>query len=160
MQTYTKREMAYKLKVSPRTVSEDAKFLNLKPTVGDRGLKLYSQSDFNLISQMREHCADKSNSRESFLPSTVPEIVEPEPKVRRLSVAPPIKNFSLDPLYDLDLLQRIADNNYLLPTNRIAPIIGLSSNYLLRQSSYFYCGFLIQRQAKKNNQIYWNVYSQ
>lgn len=56
MRTYTKREMAHILQVSPRTIADDAKFLNLKPTQSDRGMNLYSNQDFNLIQQLRTHC--------------------------------------------------------------------------------------------------------
>jgi hypothetical protein len=83
MKTFTKREIAHLLNVSPRTIADDAKFLNLKHTEGDRGLKLYSQSDFNLIAQLREHCADKTKSRESFLPNSKVEILDIEPRVRK-----------------------------------------------------------------------------
>ncbi len=85
MKTYTKREIAYLLQVSPRTIAEDAKFLQIKPTVGDRGMNLYSQSDLNMIQQLREHCADKSLTRASFVPIAQIEIVaEDEAAISKL----------------------------------------------------------------------------
>ncbi|MGL6342823.1 MAG: hypothetical protein ACRC80_27250 [Waterburya sp.] len=43
MKTYTKREIAYLANVSPRTIADDIKFLGLKHTEGDRGLKLFNE---------------------------------------------------------------------------------------------------------------------
>ena len=149
MRTYTKREIAHLLQVSPKTIAEDAKHLNLEPTEGDRGLKLYSESDFNLISQMREHCADKSNSRESFVPNTEVQVVEDVPQVSKLTTnknsnsAINIYQQSLaygieqDPLFDLELLQRISDNQWLLPASRLAPLFGISPQYLNSLTQYY-----------------------
>ncbi len=168
MQTYTKREIAHLLGVSPRTIADDSKFLQLKPIEGDRGTKLYNKNDLNLITQLREHCADKANSRESFVERSLGEIVpEPELKITKMnssalvSAVPKQDLFNSycdrDPLYDLDLLSRIADNNYLLPTSRLAPILNLSPQYLCTLKSYFYCGFIIKPKTKENGRVYWQV---
>ncbi len=169
MKTYTKREIAYQLGVSPRTIADDAKYLNLKPTEGDRGLKLYSESDFNLISQMREHCADKSNSRESFVPNTEVEIVEDVPQVSKLTANKNsnsaidiyyqslIYGLEQDPLFDLELLQRISNNQWLLPAKRLAPLLGISAKYLNTHSKYYYCGFIATKEIYANNKVLWKI---
>ena len=87
--TYTRKEMAYLLGCSVPTIDNDIQHLKLEPVIGNRGMKLYSERDINLISQLREHCGDKSNSRESFVPNTEVEIVENEPKVSRLVTREP-----------------------------------------------------------------------
>ena len=169
MQTYTKREMAHLLGVSPRTIADDAKFLNLQPTLSDRQTKRYSKFDFNLISQLREHCADKSNTRESFMPNTAVEIVEEEPKVTPLTSAVKTNsnitkyeeslNFARasDPLFDLEMLQRISDRNWLMPSARLAPLLGISIPYLNSMEHYNYCGFIISKKAYANNKILWKI---
>jgi hypothetical protein len=129
---------------------------------GDRGLKLYSQSDFNLISQLREHCADKTKSRESFVPNSNIEVLDIETQVTKLQIKSRkghscvrmqsrVKSFyedaidfglNQDPLFDLELLQRISDRNYLLPATRLAPILNITAKYLNSKKEYYYCGFL------------------
>jgi hypothetical protein len=128
VQTYTKKELAYKLGVSLRTIEEDIEYLKLISTKGDRNTNLYSQSDFNLISQMRSHCQIKSNSRDSFIARSEVEIVDNNlPIVRRMPVQNPITiGLQSDPLFDLEILQRIADHGWLLPSNRLAPLFNIS----------------------------------
>lgn len=166
MRTYTKREIAHLLQVSPKTIAEDAKHLNLEPTEGDRGLKLYSESDFNLISQMREHCADKSNSRESFVTNTEVEIVENDYKISKLTTNNSALNIyqqslvyglEQDPLFDLELLQRISNNQWLLPAKRLAPLLGISAKYLNTHSKYYYCGFIATKEIYANNKVLWKI---
>jgi hypothetical protein len=74
--------------------------------------------------QMRDHCKDKSNSRESFVPNSEVEVVDIEPKVTKLKLRTQNSelrtyyesaiDFGLqqDPLFDLELLQRISDRHY------------------------------------------------
>lgn len=161
--------MASVLCVSPRTIAQDAKFLNLNPTNGDRGLNLYSQQDFNLICQLREHCKDKSNSRESFVPNTEVEIVEPEPQVTKLELKAQnsqLRNvysesinygLSQDPLFDLELLQRISDRKWLLPASRLAPLLGISPAHLNRSQKYYYCGFIATKEIYVQKKALWKV---
>lgn len=161
--------MASVLCVSPRTIAEDAKFLNLNPAEGDRGLNLYSQQDFNLICQLREHCKDKCNTRESFVPNTEVEIVKDEPQVSKLEVrsqksevrsiyAESIE-FGLfqDPLFDLELLQRISDRKWLLPASRLAPLLGISPAHLNRSQRYCYCGFIATKEVYVQKKALWKV---
>lgn len=171
MKTYTKREIAHLANVSVRTIADDIKFLGLKHTEGDRGLKLFNEYDFNLICQLREHCADKSNSRESFVPNTEVEIINDEPRVSKLEVKgkrEEVRGLSLyeesisfglaqDPLFDLELLQRISDRSYLLPATRLAPILGITANYLNRQKDYCYCGFTCSKETRAGGRALWKV---
>lgn len=172
MKTYTKREIAHLLNVSPRTVADDAKFLNLKHTEGDRGVKLYNQSDFNLIAQLREHCADKTKSRESFVPNTEVEVLDIEPTISKLqnqpsalSLQPSAFNEAIDfglqqdPLFDLELLQRISDRNYLLPATRLAPIFNITAKYLNTKKEYYYCGFVATKEVYAGGRALWKVLS-
>lgn len=170
MRTYTKKEIAYKLKVSVRTVEEDARYLNLTPTQGDRGQNLYNQSDFNLISQLREHCADKTNTRDSFLPSSQVEIVSDDDTVAITRIKPKAPEINLyqeslelglsqDPLFDLELLQRISDRSYLLPAKRLAPIIGISPKHLNSFRVYYYCGFVCNKETMASGKYLWKVAS-
>ena len=165
MRTYTKKEIACLLKVSVRTVEEDAKFLGLSPQVGDRGMNLYSQSDFNLIRQLREHCGDKSLTRESFVPNAQIEVVEDEPLVSKLNKIPQIAKFeqsleialAQDPLFDLELLQRVSNNRWLLPSKRLAPLFGISPKQLNSHKCYCYCGFVATRETYSFGKILWKI---
>lgn len=165
MRTYTKREIAYLLKVSVRTVEDHAKFLKLSPKAGQRGQNLYDQSDFSLIKQLREHCAVKPNTRDTFVPSTEVEIVEDKQIVTRLNTIPQINKFDhslaialeQDPLFDLELLQRISNNQWLLPSKRLAPLFGISSKQLNLHKCYSYCGFVASKEAYIGNKILWKI---
>ncbi len=182
--TYTKREIAHLLNCSVSTIERDCSYLNIEPTEGDRGLNLYDQKQFNLLSQMREHCKDKSNSRESFVQRTEVQIVKDEPQVSKLvgALSPaetlreretPVQrsevrsiyeesiSFGLaqDPLFDLELLQRISDRHYLLPATRLAPIFGITAKYLNRQTKYYYCGFIAIKEVYASNKALWKIES-
>jgi hypothetical protein len=170
LKTYTKREMAYKLKSSVRTIEEYAKYLNLTPSQGDRYQNLYSQRDFDLIYQLREHCA-ANNTKESFVPNSEIEILKEDQAISVTRIEPlptpaiEIYKESLrfgltqDPLFDLELLQRISDRAYLLPTSRLAPILGISSKYLSRKKKYCHCGFIVSKEAIVAGKTLWKVSS-
>lgn len=165
MRSYTKREIAYLLEVSPRTIADDAKFLNLNPTVGDRGLNLYSQSDFNLISQLREHCANPVNTRMGFIPTAQIEVVEDEPRITKLNTILQINKFEeslaialeQDPLADLEILQRVSNNRWLLPSKRLAPLFGISPKQLNSCKQYCYCGFIATKETYVGSKILWKI---
>lgn len=169
MRTYTKREIAHLLKVSLRTVEDDARFLKLTPTQGERGQNLYNEYDYNLISQMRKHCAN-NNPRESFVPSTEVEIVEddriaisrmPPPKPAAIELYKDSLELGLsqDPLFDLELLQRISDRGWLLPSNRLAPILGITPKYLNSNKQYTYCGFTACQEVKAGKKFLWKIHA-
>lgn len=169
MRTYTKREIAYLLKVSVRAVEKYAKHLELSPTQGDRNQNLYNQNDYIKICQLREHCA-KNNTMESFVPSSIAEIVEdnqiavtriPQPKPSAIELYQESLELGLsqDPLFDLELLQRISDRGWLLPTNRLAPILGISPKYLNSYKRYIYCGFTASQEVKAGNKFLWKIHA-
>ena len=167
--TFTKKEMCFLLGCSERTIDYDVECLNIKPSQGDRGTNLYSQSDFSLIKSLREHCLIPGNGRSSFVPAAEIEIVSEAAVVKK--VKDPYKSdkikrdyttslnagLSADPLYDLEILQRISDNRWLLPTNRLAPILGLSPAYLSSLSRHEYCGFIITKEVYSKGRALWAI---
>lgn len=167
--TYTKKELARIFTVSPRTIEDDARYLGIKPTIGDRNTNLYSQADYDLISQLREHCKIKNNSRESFIPESKVEIVEEQPKVSQLAkvtkVSTVIQNYSdsleqalqNDPLFDLELLQRISDNKWMLPAKRLAPLLGVKPKTLNNKKRYDYCSFICTKVTYVRGMALWQV---
>jgi hypothetical protein len=169
MRTYTKREIAYKLKTSVRAIEEYAKYLELTPSKGDRYQNLYNETDYSLICQLREHCAG-NNTKETFIPNTEVEILEDNSiSISRIASEslPAIEiykqslEFGLaqDPLFDLELLQRISDRAYLLPTSRLAPILGISPKYLSGKKNYCHCGFIVSKEAIVAGKTLWKVSS-
>jgi hypothetical protein len=164
--TYTKREIAHNLGCSVRTIEDDADWFKIKPSKGDRNINLYSQSDLNLISQMRSHCEAAGNSRDSFVFTSVPEVIEDEPKTTKITKSNLVLNtlnqtiefgLSSDPLFDLEILQRISDNCWLLPASRLAPLFGISSGYLNKLQKYYYCGFIANKETYVGNRALWKV---
>ena len=161
--------MAYKLGCSVRTIEEDTYYLKIEPTADERGTNLYSQQDFELIGQLREHCKNKANTRENFVPNKKVEVLDIEPKVTKLNIA---KNKALDidkyqkaielgleqdPLFDLEILERIASNKWLIPTQKLALLFNLSRDYLTRKGKYYYCGFLATKKTYVNGHFLWEV---
>lgn len=64
---------------------------------------------------------------------------------------------SSDPLADLELLQRVADHGWLIPTSRLAAIVGLSPGTLSGRKEFSYCGFTISKAGKQGNETAWKV---
>jgi DNA-binding transcriptional MocR family regulator len=170
--TYTKRELAYLLNCSVSTIEKDCDYLNISPYKGDRGMNLYSEKDFNLLSQLRSHCTDKTKSRESFVPNTEVEVLDIEPTISKLPNEPSALRdlpsafnqaidfgLSQDPLFDLELLQRISDRNYLLPATRLAPIFNITAKYLNTKKEYYYCGFVATKEVYAGGRALWKVLS-
>jgi hypothetical protein len=62
-----------------------------------------------------------------------------------------------DPLFDLEILQRIADHGWLLPSNRLAPLFNISPRYLNKHQSYIYCGFTASKECYVRSKILWRV---
>jgi len=60
-------------------------------------------------------------------------------------------------LNDLRDLQEIADNNWLLPTKRLAEIIGCSRSYFQGKKEIHYCGFKLEKIGKQGNETLWRV---
>lgn len=176
MRTWTKREMAYKLDCSVSTIEKDMKYLKDKGYSDiiaevEEGTQIhrYSNNDFELIAQIREHCQDKSNSRDNFVPLTKTEIVKDEPKITKLK-SNEINQFSANqnlkllrqqnPLIEfeiLEALQKSYDHKWLLPTKLAATLIGINPASLLNYKTYSYCGFLLTRLNKTSKNIWWEI---
>jgi hypothetical protein len=62
-----------------------------------------------------------------------------------------------DSLEDLETLQRIADNGWLIPTKRLAKIIDRAPSTLARKPEVSYCGFRLIRAQQEGNQSLWRV---
>lgn len=60
-------------------------------------------------------------------------------------------------LNDLRDLEEIASNNWLLPTGRLAEIIGKSNSFFSGKEEINYCGFILKREGKQGNQYMWRV---
>lgn len=167
--TYTKREIAYNLSCSPKTIDIDVEWFGFTPERGDRGINLYSDRQYQLIRQMREHCANGANTRNSFVPKVVTEVVEENAVVKRMvrqvEKVPIVESLQLnlmeqirvDPFYDLQMLQRISDNRWLLPAKRLAPLLGIKPKYLNSLSRYEYCGFVAIKEMYLRSSACWKV---
>lgn len=187
--TYTRKEIAYLLGCSVLSIDKDIAHLKLVPTtLGDRGSKLYSDRDLNLITQLRTHCADKRNTRDSFVPNCDVEIDEidtqdkisylplgaeqnghltchrvhqaPCPQIQAIDLyqARLDEGLSQDPFFDLEMLERICDRKWYVPAVRLAPILGISPKYLNSKKQYNYCGFTAIKVSYVSNKAYWRVY--
>jgi hypothetical protein len=60
-------------------------------------------------------------------------------------------------LNDLRDLQEIANNNWLLPTKRLAEILGRSRSYFQGKKEIHYCGFKLEKIGKQGNEALWRV---
>lgn len=155
MQTYTKKEIAHLIQCSLRTIHDDISHLGIKPIDNeDYGTNIYSEAQYQLISSLRKHCRDGGKTRETFIPPTPVEVVEPSlPRlIKKNQVIDSNKQFieqqlKVDPLYDLELLQRIVDRKWLLPTKRLAAIINVNPKTLTSRNCYNHCGYFLIKQS-------------
>lgn len=166
MKTYTRKEIAFDLECSERVIRDDIKHLKIEPIDSeDYGVKIYSSAQFKLIKSLREHCQKPGKTRESFILPTSVEIVEnPLAKhiVKQQGVTDSTKLFvhnqlKIDPFYDLELLQRLVDNEWLLPTKRLAAIININPKTLVRHDIYEYCGYSCMKIALNPSSFVWKV---
>lgn len=163
LKTYTRKEIAFLFQTSIRVIEEDIKHLKIKPIEqGDYGMNLYSDRDYELIKKLREHCSESGKTRDTFIVPTPTEIVTENKQLPKINKA--INNSSLiqsamaiDPLADLELLQRISDNNWLLPTKRLAAILQISPRTLNNSSEYNHCGFICIRAEQAHRTFLWRI---
>lgn len=166
MKTYTKKEIAYLIQCSPRTIHDDIKYLGIKPIDNeDYGANIYSDRQFELIKSLREHCREQNKTRETFILPTPTEIVEqplqkilPKPttiygKTKELIA----QQLNIDPFYDLELLQRIVENGWLLPTTRLAAIIDVKPKTLIKKDRYLHCGYICTKIGQNRGSYLWRV---
>lgn len=166
MKTYTKKEMANILECSPRTIHDDIKYLGIKAIDNeDYGTNIYSDRQFELISSLRKHCRETGKTRETFLAPTPTEIVEqplqkiiPKPSTITDNTRQVVADrLIIDPFYDLELLQRLVDNEWLLPTSRLAAIINVNPKTLIKYDVYEYCGYDCLKIASNPSSFVWKV---
>lgn len=60
-------------------------------------------------------------------------------------------------LNDLRDLQEIANNNWTIPTRRLASIINRSRSYFRGKNQVYYCGFVFEKVRKQGNEFLWKV---
>ena len=179
--TYTKKEIAHLIGRSVRTIESYASDLNIEPKIGDRNQNLYSESDFNLISQLNSHCKDPNNSRKSFVPLTNAEVVhgldleyvEPKEKIyyqvdkpNKQELVLPSRselykrcvdfNINEDPLFDLELLERVYNNHWTLTSKKLAAILDITPKTLNTYIQYYHCGFIATRMSF-GKKIFWKL---
>ena len=77
--------------------------------------------------------------------------------IQTLSVLNQQNNQTLSPLNDLETLQKVLDNNWLLTTTKIAQIIGLSPKTIGKKKQYYYCGFIFTKIGRKGKQSLWKI---
>jgi hypothetical protein len=95
----------------------------------------------------RQHTLDKAT--DTFIMAEVKELVYDL-----------IKNIQADKkssIDDLRNLQEIADNNWQLPTKRMAQLLGCSPSTLSKHSEYHYCGFVITKTTRTSRGFLWRV---
>jgi len=95
--------------------------------------------------------ASRSNIFES------PEVLETVIETTVSSTVKAILASNTDSLEDLETLQRIADNGWLIPTQRLAKIIDRAPSTLARKPEVNYCGFRLIRAQQEGNQNLWQV---
>ncbi|WP_052537522.1 hypothetical protein [Gloeocapsa sp. PCC 73106] len=66
----------------------------------------------------------------------------------------PLHKANLD---DLRMLQELVDNNWVIPTRRLAAIVNLSYRSLQGKKEYLYCGFRFSKSGKQGNSSLWKV---
>ncbi|QDZ41618.1 hypothetical protein FRE64_16735 (plasmid) [Euhalothece natronophila Z-M001] len=86
-----------------------------------------------------------------------PEVLEKIIETTVSSTVKAIRASNQDTLEDLETLQRIADQGWLIPTKRLAQIIDRAPSTLARKSEVNYCGFRLIRAQQEGNQSLWRV---
>jgi len=86
-----------------------------------------------------------------------PEVLERIIETTVSSTVKAIRASNEDTLEDLETLQRIADQGWLIPTKRLAQIIDRAPSTLARKPEVNYCGFRLIRAQQEGNQSLWRV---
>ena len=80
--------------------------------------------------------------------------------IQTLSAQLQQNNQTLSPLNELETLQKVLDNNWLLTTTKISQIIGLSANTISKNKQYSYCGFIFTKIGRQGKQSLWKIEKQ
>ncbi|NBD32500.1 MAG: hypothetical protein GVY17_05915 [Cyanobacteria bacterium] len=102
----------------------------------------------------------KQNGNQLTTQETVIESPEVLERIIETTVSSTVKAIGAsneDTLEDLETLQRIADNGWLIPTKRLAQIINRAPSTLARKPEVNYCGFRLIRAQQEGNQSLWRV---
>jgi hypothetical protein len=69
------------------------------------------------------------------------------------AILPPL-SANLD---DFRMLQEIVDNDWVIPTSRLAAITNLSPRTLQGKNEYVYCGFRFSKFGRQGSSLLWQV---
>ena len=61
------------------------------------------------------------------------------------------------PIDDLETLQKVLDNGWLLTTTKLAQIIGLSPKTIGQKKQNYYCGFVFTKVGRQGKQSLWKI---
>lgn len=172
----TRKGIADKLEVSETTIREDIKYLGIEPDEkGLRGVNIYTQSDCDRISALREHC-QSGKTRDSFLEARRTEIVSTVSEIQVDKTTLLEKEQALDcpELIQEDIpqdvirrllkLQILSDMGWTPPTQKLASILGISVKTLLKKrgekqtAKYNYWGIICIPEDRMGNDILWRIY--
>lgn len=175
MATYTKQDIAKALETTIRTITEDNQYLTnegyISPMKVSGQANQYSEDDLEIFRQLREHC-QAGYARKSFIPIKNTEIITiGDNKLKLVSENEEIstvENFrqifehfsSTDLFYDYKQLQRCADNQWYLPTAKLAAIINKKPATFSKFKIFLHQGFRLTRLPQKEGSSYiWSVNS-
>lgn len=173
MATYTKQDIARILETTVRTITEDSQYLinegYINPIQISGVANQYSKIDLELFRQLREHC-QAGYARKSFIPTRTTEIITiGDNKLKLISEEQELSTIEIfrqilanlsktDLLYDYAQLQRCVDNQWYLPTAKIAAIINKKPASFCHLEIFLYQGFIISRLPQKEGKSYiWSV---
>jgi hypothetical protein len=109
----------------------------------------------NNATATRKQNGNQLATQETIIES--PEVLERIIETTISSTVKAIRASNEDTLEDLETLQRIADNGWLIPTKRLAQIIDRAPSTLARKPEVNYCGFRLIRAHQEGNQSLWRV---
>ncbi|MEM7756555.1 MAG: hypothetical protein AAF298_00285 [Cyanobacteria bacterium P01_A01_bin.40] len=170
METYTKPDIASLLDTTVRTITEDSRYLTnkgyIKPIQINGSANQYSESDLEILRQLRQHCKG-NNNRKTFVLEKKVEVVSKlnsnlainKRKLTLNKFKHLFEDFSTtDPFYDYVQLQRAADNSWYLPTAKLSIIINKEPDSFSHLQRFTYQGFILDRQPQKEGNSYiWSV---
>ena len=126
----------------------------------DRDIYIYSKDKaLKKLEQDSDQTSDQTLTRQTGQDISIEQIIQGT-IIQTLSVLNPQNNQIKTTLSDLETLQKVLDNNWLLTTSKIAEIIGLSPNTISKKKQYSYCGFIFTKIGKQGKQTLWKIEKQ